>query len=364
MLLSVTASCDVWARFRSVAQALREIGVSAAVSIPLLVKDRNLSLFCVASCVRNAIPEDEAGLLSTIAQYFATALDRENTHSLLRTAKEQLSEHAEVLEHKVQERTASLQETVSELETFSYTIAHDLRAPARSVTGYCELMFEDFAEDLPTDARAIIQKIAHASRRMELLTRDLLEFSKISRQEIALATLELEPIIEDLTTSRSPEVRQAITVQSPLHHVRGHAGLLQHVFSNLLDNAIKFVRPGTAPKITIFSEVVPGSSSNNGPHPLTFSFPAPVKQINAASDGPNEPDHVRIWVRDEGIGIPSQGHQKIFAIFERGSASNAYEGTGIGLAIVARAIQRMGGSCGVESELGKGSRFWFQLPAG
>jgi signal transduction histidine kinase len=341
----------------------KKAGIAAVVVIPLYAKVRNLGVLCFATCIRDTIEEDESELLTTIAQYFATALDRENTNLQLHKAKTQLSEHAQLLEQRVQERTARLQETVSELETFSYTIAHDLRAPARGMTGYCDVMLEDFSDSLPADARLVVQKIARASRRMEMLTHDLLEFSKISRQEIVLSCVEIEPIIEDITTLRAPVVRQAITLRAPLYRVRAHRGLLQHVFSNLVDNAIKFVHPGTAPRITISTELVPASSPNTRSASLTFSSTEPAQDLINSASPDKKPAHVRIWVQDEGIGIPREAHKKIFGIFERGLATEVYEGTGIGLAIVARAMQRMGGTCGVESEPGTGSRFWLELPA-
>jgi signal transduction histidine kinase len=309
------------------------------------------------------IAADETDLVMTIAQYLATALDRETTNRQLHKAKEELGEHAQLLEARVQERTARLRETISELETFSYTIAHDLRAPARGMAGYCEVLLEDFADNLSPAARSVVQKIARASSRMEMLTRDLLEFSRISTEEIVLAPVEIGSLIEELAALRLPEVRKAITVHTPLHPVRAHPGLLQHVFSNLIDNAVKFVHPATPPRITIFTELVSHGSPNTRSRPLFFSS---TEQPSAEAPPVLEekpPQHVRIWVLDEGIGIPREAHQKIFGIFERGPTADVYEGTGIGLAIVARAMQRMGGTCGVGSEPGKGSRFWLELPA-
>jgi signal transduction histidine kinase len=342
---------------------LQQARISAAVAIPLFAKERNLGLLCFASASRDMIGREESDLVVTIAQYLATALDRENTSRLLHTAKEQLSEHAQLLEKRVQERTRKLQETVSELETFSYTIAHDLRAPTRGVTGYCEILLEDLDKDLPEKTRDVIQKIARASMRMEMLTRDLLEFSKVSRQEVALGAVDIEPIIEELAAIRSPAVREAITIRSPLQPVVANRGLLQHVFSNLVDNAVKFVRPDTPPKITISTEVVWHESPNTRGRSLVFSSMETEEQERAIAPAGEPAKRVRIWVSDEGIGIARSAHQKIFGIFERAFASGPYEGTGIGLAIVARAMQRMDGTCGVESELGKGSRFWVELPA-
>jgi PAS domain S-box-containing protein len=341
-------------------RALQKVGVTAAVVMPLMANGWSLGLLCFATCVRDTIEAQETDLLTTIAQYLATALDRDNTNRQLQKAKSELSEHAQLLERKVHERTARLEEIISELETFSYTIAHDLRAPARSMVGYCEVMLEDFSQGLAAPARKVIEKIARASGRMESLTRDLLEFSRISRQEIVLSPVEIEPIVEDVMALRPSYVKQAITTRGPLHRVRAHRGLLQHVLGNLLDNAVKFVRPDASPKITISSEVVERPSPSTRPQSLIFSSTesAPERPTPESDNG-----QVRIWVRDEGIGIPREAHGKIFGIFERGTSSDLYEGTGIGLAIVARAMQRMGGTCGVESEPEKGSQFWIELPA-
>jgi signal transduction histidine kinase len=343
--------------------ALKQAGLTAAIILPLVAKHRNLGLLCFATGIRDEIAADEPDLLSTIAQYLATALDRESTNRQLHRAKELLSDEAQLLETQVQERTAQLRETVSELETFSYTLAHDLRAPARSMIGFCEILLENFTDVLPADARHLVQKIGRASRRMESLTRDLLEFSKVSRQQIDLATVVLEPILDEVISLQLPAVRQAITVDRPLHAVRGHRGLLEQVFSNLIDNAVKFVPPGIPPRITISSEPVAHGSPNTRARALVFSSTTGALDEHEQAPTEEASRHIRIWVRDEGIGIPRQVHEKIFGIFERGWSAHAYEGTGIGLAIVARAMQRMHGTCGVESELGRGSAFWIELPA-
>jgi len=346
-------------------EAFNKVGIRAAVGFSLVANERNLGLLCFASCSRDTIATEESDLLATIAQFLATALDRESANGQLHKAKEALSEHARLLEQKVQERTARLRDTISELETFSYTIAHDLRAPARGISGFCEVLLEDFRETLPREARLMVEKIARAGGRMESLTRDLLAFSKISRQEIVLAPTQIEPVIEEISALRVPAIRQAIRVRAPMCPVRAHRGLLQHALSNLIDNAVKFVEPGAPPKITIGTEPVSHGSPGNRSRSLTFSSHTPLvsEASTSAPAGEELPGYIRIWVRDEGIGIPREAHQKIFGIFERGITSDGYEGTGIGLAIVARAMQRMGGTYGVESEPGKGSQFWLELPA-
>lgn len=342
---------------------LRKAGISAAVIIPLTAKNRSLGLLCFATGTRDSIHADESDLVRTIAQYLATALDRDDTNHMLNKAKEELSAHSRLLETRVRERTARLQETISELETFSYTVAHDLRAPARGTTGYCDVLLEDFGRELSVEARRVIEQIMKLSTRMEALTRDLLEFTKISRQDAPLSRIEIEPILKDVLSFYDPAIRRAITIHSPLHSVLAHKSLLQQVFSNLIENAVKFVPAGTAPKITVFSELVPEGSPNTRSRSLEFSSNQPFSPGEARPQSSLAVDHVRIWVQDEGIGITREAHQKIFGIFERAMTSDLYPGTGIGLAIVARAMQRMGGTCGVESELGKGSRFWLDLPS-
>ena len=302
-------------------------------------------------------------MVTTIAQYLATALDREMTRRLLAKVKKELSDHAQHLEDRVMERTARLRESIAELETFSYTIAHDLRAPARAMTGFCEVLLEDYSEGLSDEAKFVVKRISRASRRMEALTDDLLEFSKVSRQEIVLSRVEIEPILEDVLSLRSAGVRRAVTVQTPLHAVHAQRGLLQQVLSNLIDNAFKFTKPQTPPKITVSSEIVSNTSPNIRSGPLVFSAQDQAAPGEGVWPAESLPGQIRIWVKDEGIGIAPEAHQKIFSIFERGTGAELYEGTGMGLAIVARAIERMGGACGVESELGNGSRFWLELPA-
>jgi signal transduction histidine kinase len=329
----------------------------------LFAHDRPLGFFCFATGSRERIAKEEPDLLMTIGQYLAIAVDREKTSRQLQKAKEQLSEHAEILEKEVAERTSRLRETISELEMFSYTLAHDLKAPVRGMIGYCDILLQDFEKEMPPGVRLIVQRLARTPRRMEALILNLLEFSKVSRQEVVLSRVEIEPVIKDLLALRARDVRKAVTIRPPLHPVRAHKDLLQQVLSNLVDNAIKFVTPQARPKITLYTEVLSQNSPSTRATPLLFSAtePAPAGPISPPPE--TVARRVRLWVEDEGIGIPAELHQKIFGIFERGASADLYEGTGMGLAIVARAMQRMEGTCGLESEPGKGSRFWIELPA-
>ncbi len=144
--------------------------------------------------------------------------------------------------------------------------------------------------------------------------------------------------------------------------VNAHKGLLQQVLANIIDNAIKFVDPRLPPQVSIYTEHVSQATPSTRLNDLLFSStqPAPGSPAPVETGGRK----VRIWISDNGIGIPAHAHLRIFGIFERSPTSEIYEGTGMGLAIVARAVQRMGGTCGVESEPGKGSRFWVELNSG
>ena len=279
-------------------------------------------------------------------------------------------QHAEELETKVRERTSRLDETVAQLESFSYTVAHDLRAPIRTFKGYTEILLEDYSGEFPERAREYLERMKRAAVGMDMLTRDLLQFSRISRQQISREAVDVDGVVEDIV-SHAPALQTSgvLTVQSPLHPVIGNRTLIQQCLSNLLDNAVKFVAPDRPSRIVIRSELrhrndVAGAAAES---PMPFIAPTTVAEspTPAVPDPVHKPgeQRVRIWVEDNGIGIAVDHHRKIFGIFERLQGTRKYEGTGIGLAIVARAIQRMHGSCGVESDPEKGSKFWIELPA-
>ncbi len=300
---------------------VKDLGVRAYAGFPLVLGDSLLGTLSFATRSRDTLSLAEVEFLSTIAQYVAIALDRAQRH--------------QQLEVKVTERTARLNETISQLESFSYTLAHDLRAPIRALKGYCEVPMEVFAAALPEVGRGFLAQLLRASNRMDSLTRDLLKLSKLSQQEVELAPVDVTEIVRDIVLL-TPELQKGVlTVSGPLGLVWAQRTLLQQCLSNLFDNALKFMGPKTQPVIT-----VRGESRLDGDQPT-----------------------VRLWIEDNGIGIEPDQHAKIFGIFERVGGPDAAEGTGIGLAIVARAVKRMGGTCGVESTLGRGSQFWLDLKA-
>jgi signal transduction histidine kinase len=226
-------------------------------------------------------------------------------------------------------------ERTAELDSFAYSVAHDLRAPLRSMRGFSEALLEDYAPQLPSEGRDYALRISKAAARMNALIEDLLAYSRLAREHVALAPLDLDDVLRSVIEEMASELlerKAQVTVEKPLLRVIGHPVILQQVFQNLLSNAIKFVAPGTAPQVRIRAEGAGG--------------------------------RVRIWVEDNGIGVAPEHHDRIFRVFERLHSIEDYPGTGIGLAIVRKALDRMSGTSGVDSAPGRGSRFWIELPAG
>jgi PAS domain S-box-containing protein len=233
------------------------------------------------------------------------------------------------LERLVTERTAKLRELVGELEHFSYTITHDMRAPLRAMRGFAEMAAEYCPGDGREEPREFLRRIGVAADRMDNLITDALNYSRIVRQELALTPVDVGALLRGMLDSY-PELqpsRAHIHIERPMFSVMGNPAALTQCFSNLLGNAVKFVRPGDTPRVRVWSE--------------------------------QRGEWVRIWVEDEGIGIAGAMMPRLFQMFSRGHTS--YEGTGIGLALVRKVVERMGGRVGVESTEGRGSRFWVEL---
>lgn len=257
--------------------------------------------------------------------------DRRAMEEALRRAQQELQAHASELEGRVEARTASLREAITQMEEFSYSVSHDLRAPLRAMNAYAQALVEDYGAQLDDTARGYLDRIQRSSVRMEKLTHDVLSYSRVARAEIELADLDLTRIAHDIVAHyrelQEPAAR--VTVHAPLPRVRAHESSLGQALANLLTNGVKFVAPGVMPEIDVRAEVMG--------------------------------ERVRIWIQDNGIGIAPEHQERLFQVFERVPTRNSYEGTGIGLAIVRKAVEKMGGTCGVVSDGSNGSRFWIEL---
>jgi signal transduction histidine kinase len=251
---------------------------------------------------------------------------------------------------------------VTEIEHISYAIVHDMRAPLRSMQGFATLLESDSAEMSPEEKKIYLRRISASAVRLDHLIRDVLTYNRTVLRHAALHPVDLQSLLRGIIDSY-PSLKPGsaeITIQGTLPVVIGNEALLTQCFSNLLDNSVKFVAPETKPRVRVWSES--SSHLENGPNhaeramvpPLPISRPSDTQSIPPPAAG-----FVRIWIEDNGVGIPESAQPRLFRMFQR--LSDDDRGTGVGLAIVHKVVEQMGGSVGVQSSPGEGARFWVDL---
>jgi PAS domain S-box-containing protein len=269
------------------------------------------------------------------------------------TARKEAEEKILQLNGELENRIAALTEVNRELETFNYSISHDLRAPLRSMSGFAQALMDGEASKLGTQGADYVRRIANSARRMDSLLQDLLEYSRVARASMPPTMVNLDGVVNEIVSLREREIHETkanIDVKAPLGVVTAHLATVQQILSNLIDNGLKFVGKDRSPQLRIWTEEVAANGS------------AGLKPENGAVSVPAHERSLRIWVEDNGIGIEKEFHEKIFGLFERLHPSHAFPGTGLGLAIVRKGVERMGGRVGLESLPESGSRFWVELP--
>jgi len=286
---------------------------------------------------------------------------RKHAEDALRQAQEELANYNLELERTVKERTANLQQTVAELHRFSYALAHDMRAPLRATSGFITLIEKESNNWLTPASREWFRRVKVATKHLDQMITDALNYTKAVLRDLVLESVDLQALVAGLleTYPNLHADSADIKIGSPLPTVLGNRAALIQCLSNLLDNAVKFSHPGIKPKILIWAEERPGPGiASQTAEKAALSSARPHLEPGACQRDPLA-RFVRIWVEDNGIGISKGSEPRLFTMFER--LNTDHEGTGIGLAIVRKVVQRMGGECGVESEEGQGSRFWFEV---
>jgi PAS domain S-box-containing protein len=311
---------------------LRPLGIGSMMDVPVRRHGKVVGIVCHEHVgpPRPWTPEDQefAGSVADLVSLSLEAAER-------RRAEDEVRRLNETLERRVQERTVELQELIRELEAFTYSVSHDLRAPLRALCSFGEILGHEYSgRVLDAAGQDYARRIAQAARRMDALTQDLLSYSRLGRLDLRLRSVEPATIVANVRASMEHEIRERqaeLQVDGRLPGVLADPVLLTQALANLVSNGLKFVRPGTAPRVTVRGE--------------------------------RRGDRVVLSVVDNGIGIAPEYQERIFHVFERLGKSEEFPGTGIGLAIVRRAVQRMGGSVGVQSAPDRGSRFWIELEA-
>ncbi|MCG8333915.1 MAG: ATP-binding protein [Proteobacteria bacterium] len=259
-----------------------------------------------------------------------SALIRSIHHALERSRAEEALKSSEKQYRKLAER---LQAANEELKSFTYLVSHDLRAPLRAVTSFSEILVSRYKDRLDEKAQHYLDNIVQAGKQMGMLIDDLLTYSRLGQETIVIGDIDLRVVFSKVTRSLEMKIKESggeVSLPDSFPGVRGHETLLIQIYSNLITNALTFHREGILPEVTVTCE-------------------------ETAS-------HCVIHVSDNGIGVPKDHYERIFNAFQRLHSQDVYAGTGIGLAIVKKAVDLVNGRVFLESEEGKGSIFSTALP--
>ena len=245
----------------------------------------------------------------------------------------ELAQHRDHLEAMIKKRTAEINAKNKELEMFTYSVSHDLKAPLRGIDGYSRLLVEEYSDKLDEDGLFFLNNVRQGTTQMNTLIEDLLAYSRMERKQLHHTSIDLKSLIDNLVDQRTHDIEQCqitLKIAVPFHTIKSDTETLRQVLTNYLDNAIKYSKKDASGTVTI------GGSQTD--------------------------DHWTLWVKDDGIGFDPKYLDRIFDIFQRLHRVEEYPGTGIGLAIVRKAVERIGGRVRANSAPGKGSTFYLDIP--
>ncbi len=301
-----------------VIEKLKAEGIRSFLNMPILIRDELIGTLNLGSKKTKAFTQEHLEIAREVADTLAIAMYQARLN-------EQLRSYAEELEKRVQERTA-------ELESFSYSVSHDLRAPLRAIDGFSRILEEEYGSRLDAEGQRLLGIIRNNTKNMGQLIDDLLVFSRLGRKELQITEIDLEKIAQDIFNELTlAETDRKITLTlKKLPKVYGDATMIRQVMINLISNAMKFTRPKKVAKIEI---------------------------------GVNKKASETVYyVRDNGVGFDMKYVDKIFGVFQRLHTSEEFEGTGVGLAIVQRVIHRHGGKVWAKGQINRGATIFFTLP--
>ncbi|MDA8240015.1 MAG: GAF domain-containing protein [Nitrospiraceae bacterium] len=307
-------------------------GFRSSAAFPLRIGQDTIGAFTIYSEKPSFFTGEEIELLLSMARDVSFAIDFIENDGRRRAVEEALRDLNEELECKVKERTAGLEEAYREMEAFSYSVSHDLRSPLRIINGFAQAVLEDYGDKLDDKGKDLLKIIGTNAIRMDMLINGLLDLSRIGRQEMNVAEIDMEKMVKSLCNDFGGALsgRKVSFAVQPLPSVNGDAVLLRQVFENLLSNAVKFTRKRQEAVI----------------------------EIGGWKDGR---EHV-YFVRDNGVGFSMQYADKLFRVFQRLHNVKEFEGTGIGLSIAHRIIHKHGGRIWAEAKANEGATFYVVLP--
>lgn len=305
--------------------ALTDEGLRSRMLVPLIFRSEILGALTLNSNMPDAYGPDDVALMVSLADQVAIALNNARLY-------EQVQQQAALLERRVRERTAQLESAVKDLEGFSYSVSHDLRAPLRAIDSFSDIVLQEYGGRLDPEGRRLLGVVRENTAKMGRLIEDILAFSRAGRRDLVLTDVDLDALVAEALAGLRPQIgERAIAFRlAPLPRIAVDRPAFLQVLVNLLSNAIKFTRGREDARI----------------------------EVAGAAAG----DHWTLSVRDNGVGFDPRYAHKLFGVFQRLHAAEEFEGTGIGLAIVKRIVEKHGGTVRAEGSPDGGAAFHLSMP--